>query len=272
MLDRSGSYPIARRAGEIERLRIQAAAMEFDAGVMLDRIGVGPGWQCLDLGCGPGAMLHLLSARAGPAGRVVGLDADRVMLEEARSWVEAQQLGQVELIAADAYRTGLPSGTFHLVHVRYLAGTAGQPGDLLAEALRLTRPGGVVAFQEPDTDTLECHPRHPAWDQLKAALQEGFACVGADTRLAKRLYRLFREAGLEDVRYRPFLVGVTSQEPMADFLPATIQSIRSTLIDRRIIGEAELDAALAACRQHLSDRDTVSTSFLTAQVWGWKRA
>jgi ubiquinone/menaquinone biosynthesis C-methylase UbiE len=268
--ERSGSYPIARRAGEIERLRIQSAAMEFDAGVMLDRIGVQPGWACLDLGCGPGGILHLLRDRIGEAGRLVGVDADPVMLEEARSWADARRLGQVELIAADAYRTGLPPDIFEFVHVRYLAGTAGKPGDLLAEAVRLARPGGIVAFQEPDTDTLECHPSHPAWDRLKTALQEGFARVGADTRLAKRLYRLFRHAGLEDVRYRPFLVGVRSEDPMVDFLPATIESIRSTLIEQGIVREAELDASLAECRQHVADPDTTFTSFLTAQVWGRK--
>jgi ubiquinone/menaquinone biosynthesis C-methylase UbiE len=272
MSGRSGSYPITRRTGEIERLRIQAAAMEFDAGVMLDRIGVRPGWHCLDLGCGPGGVMHLLSARVGTTGRVVGLDADPVMLEEARSWAEAKHLGNVELIEADAYRTGLPRDAFDLVHVRYLAGTAGQAGDLLGEAIRLARPGGVVAFEEPDTDTLTCHPSHPAWDRLKTALQEGFARVGADTRLAKRLYRLFREAGLADVRYRPFLVGVTSGEPMTDYLPATVESIRSTLIGQGIISEDHLDAALAACRRHLVDPDTIFTSFLTAQVWGRKFA
>ena len=269
---RSGSYPITRRTGEVERLRIQAAAMEFDAGVMLDRIGVAPGWHCLDLGCGPGGILHLLRVRIGSGGRLVGVDADPVMLEEARSWVEAKHLGNVELIEADAYRTGLPRDAFDLVHVRYLAGTAGLAGDLLREAIGLARPGGVVAFEEPDSDTLECHPSHPAWDRLKAALQAGFACVGADTRLAKRLYRLFRQAGLEDVRYRPFLVGVTSGEPMADYLPATTESVRSTLIERGIITEADLDAAVAACRRHLAEPDTVSTSFLTAQVWGRKGA
>jgi SAM-dependent methyltransferase len=200
------------------------------------------------------------------------VDADPVMLEEARAWVDATRLGDVELVEADAYRTGLPRDAFDLVHVRYLAGTAGQAGDLLTEAIRLARPGGVVAFEEPDTDTLECHPSHPAWDRLKAALQAGFACVGADTRLAKRLYRLFRKAGLEDVRYRPFLVGVTSGEPMADFLPSTIESIRPTLIAKGIIPEADLDAALAGCRRHLADPDTVFTSFLTAQVWGRKAA
>lgn len=272
MPERSGSYPIARRTGEIERLRVQAAAMEFDAGVLLDRIGVRPGWRCLDLGCGPGAMLPLLSARTGPTGRVLGLDADPVMLEAARAWAETRHLANVELVEADAYRTGFPSDVFDFVHVRYLAGTAGQPGELLAEALRLARPGGVVAFQEPDTDTLECHPGHPAWDRLKAALQEGFACVGADTRLAKRLFRLFHQAGLGDVRYRPFLVGVTSGEPMTDYLPATIESIRGTLVGRGILSEAELDFALAACRQHLAKPDTVFRTFLTAQVWGRKPA
>jgi hypothetical protein len=130
----------------------------------------------------------------------------------------------------------------------------------------------VVAFEEPDTDTLECHPSHPAWDRLKAVLQDGFANVGADTRLGKRLYRLFRQAGLEAVRYRPFLVGVTSGEPMTDYLPATVESIRATLIERGLIAEADLEAALAACRRHLADPDTVFRSFLTAQVWGRKPA
>jgi ubiquinone/menaquinone biosynthesis C-methylase UbiE len=260
-----------RRAGEIERLRIQAAAMEFDAGVMLDRIGVAPGWACLDLGCGPGGIVHLLSARVGSAGRVVGVDADPAMLEAARAWVNAQQLVNVELVEADAYRTGLPRDAFDLVHARYLAGTAGRPEDLLREAIGLARPGGVVAFEEPDTDTLDCHPPHPAWERLKTAVQTAFASVGADTRLAKRLYRLFREAGLEHVRYRPFLVGVTSEEAMSDFLPETIESIRPTLLDKGIVSEADLDAALTACRRHLANPDTISTSFLTAQVWGRTR-
>ena len=58
---------------------------------------------------------------------------------------------------------------------------------------------------------------------------------------------------------------------MADFLPATIESIRPTLVGKGILSEADLDATLAACRRHLADPDTVSTSFLTAQVWGRKR-
>jgi hypothetical protein len=65
-------------------------------------------------------------------------------------------------------------------------------------------------------------------------------------------------------------VGITSGEPMTDYLPATAESIRSTLLGNGLLGEAELDEALAACRRHLAHPDTVFTTFLIAQVWGRK--
>jgi SAM-dependent methyltransferase len=157
----TGHYPIERREGEIARLQMQAAAIEFDAGVMLDRIGVGPGWRCLDLGCGPGGIVELLSGRVGPAGRVVALDADPVFLEHARGLARERRLGNVEFVQGDAYRTGLPRGSFDFVHVRFLAGIVGEPQGLIAEATGLTRPGGTVAFQEPDISTLKCYPPMP---------------------------------------------------------------------------------------------------------------
>jgi len=266
----SGHYPIERRSGEIERLRMQGAAMAFDAGLMLDRIGVQPGWRCLDLGCGPGGIIDLLSARVGATGRVMGLDADPAMLAAARQWAEAQGLANVELVRGDAYRTDLPGDAFHLVHIRFLASTAGQVDDLLREALRLTKPGGVLALQEPDIETLNCYPPHPAWQRLKNLLWDIFGAVGGDVQLAQRLYSLLRRRGLADVQYRPFLVGVTSRDAMADFLPQTIESLRGTLLSKALVAEAELDAALAACRRHLADPDTVSTTYLVAQAWGRK--
>ena len=210
--------------------------MEFDAGVMLDRIGVGPGWRCLDLGCGPGGIMHLLSSRVGPTGRVVGLDADPVMLEAARAWVAgpaARERGAGRGRRLPDRASALTPSTSSTS-----ATSPGPPGGGTISSRRPSASPGPVAWspsRSPTPTPSSCHPPHPAWERLKIAVQAAFASVGADTRLAKRLYRLFRAAGLEDVRYRPFLVGVTSGEPMADFLPATVESIRATLIDREII-------------------------------------
>jgi trans-aconitate methyltransferase len=260
----SGRYPIERRDGEIERLHIQSAAMAPDCAIMLERIGVGPGWACLDLGCGPGGITELLSRRVGQAGRVVGLDADAIFLEHARRKAAAN----VELVAGDAYHTDLPSQAFDLVHIRFVASTAGNPDGLLREAIRLARPGGIVAMQEPDMATLECHPPHPAWDRLRSALVGAFTSVDADICLARGLYPLMRRAGLLDVQYRPFLLGVRSTDPMVDYLPSTVESLRRTILERKLLSEAELATALADCRAHLRDPNVVFTTYTVAQVWG----
>jgi ubiquinone/menaquinone biosynthesis C-methylase UbiE len=259
-----GHYPLERRAGEIERLRIQGTAMAPDSAIMLERIGVGAGWHCLDLGCGPGGITGLMSERVGASGRVVGLDADPVFVAHARRHGPAN----VEFVIGDAYQSNLPSGSFDLVHMRFVASTAGGPEALLKEAIRLARPGGTVALQEPDMSTLNCYPPHPAWQRLKAALIAAFASAGADINLAQRLFGLARAAGLADVQYRPFLLGVRADDPWIDYLPSTVESLRGTIVDRGLLSPAELRAALADCRAHLADPGTVFTSFTVAQVWG----
>jgi SAM-dependent methyltransferase len=262
----AGNYPLEHHAGEIERLRIQGDAMAPDTRVMLDRIGVAPGWRCLDIGCGPGGITDLLSERVGPSGRVIGLDMDEQHLAHARTSARAN----VEFLRGDAYGSDLPSGMFDLVHMRFVASTAGGPERLLREAMRLTRPGGIVALQEPDGSTLNCYPPHPAWDKLKAALLGAFAGVGADLTLARRLYALARQAGLEDVQYRPFLIGVRATDEIVDYLPSTVASLRGAILKLGLLSESELPSVLAECRAHLRDPGTVFTMYTVAQVWGRK--
>lgn len=260
----SGHYPLEHRAGEIERLERQAEALAADCAAMLERIGVAPGWRCLDLGCGPGGITTLLNARVGAGGRVVGLDADAGFLAHARQRAPAN----VEFLHGDAYHPDLPSGSFDLVHLRFVASTAGEPEALLREAIRLARPGGTVALQEPDMAALNCYPPHPAWESLKVALQGAFASVGADICLAQRLFTLARAAGLQDVQYRPFVIGVRAGDPWADYLPATVESLRAAILGRGLMAEAAFDEAILQCRAHLRNPDTVFTSFIVAQVWG----
>ncbi len=260
----SGNYPIESRAGEIERLLVQSAAMAPDTLAMLSLIGVQEGWSCLDVGCGPGGITGLLSNLVGPKGRVVGLDMNSAFLQHAR----LNSPPNVEFRHEDAYHTGLPAGSFDLVHMRFVASTAGAPERLLKEAIRLARPGGTIALQEPDGSSLNCYPPHSAWEKLKAALLGAFSGVGADLQLARQLYSLARRAGLEDVHYRPFLIGVRSMDQMVDYLPSTVESLRNTVVKLGLLSDAEFPKVLAECREHLHQPDTVFTMYTVAQVWG----
>ena len=264
MQENGGHYPLERRDGEIERLDRQGSAMAPDCAMMLDRIGVAEGWRCLDLGCGPRGITDLLSARVGPNGHITGLDADPVFVAHGRRSAAAN----TEFVQGDAYGAALPAASFDLVHLRFVASTAGEPQKLLREAMRLAKPGGVVALQEPDMATLNCYPPHPAWSALHAALIGAFAAVGSNISLGRELFALARAAGLGDVQYRPFLIGVRAGDPIVEYLPSTVESLRGTVLGHRLMSEGALDAALALCRAHLADPGTVFTMYIVAQVWG----
>jgi ubiquinone/menaquinone biosynthesis C-methylase UbiE len=260
----SGNYPIQNRVGEIERLNIQSTAMAPDTAAMLERFGPMTGWVCLDVGCGPGGITDLLSARVGPAGRVIGLDMNAQFLDHARKNAPSN----VEFRLGDAYQSDLPAGAFDLVHMRFIASTAGNPEQLLKEATRLARRGGIVALQEPDGSTLACYPPHPAWDRLQAAYMAVFKGVGSDLTLARRLYFVVHQAGLHNVQYRTALLGVRSIDPMVDYLPSMIESLRAAILRLGLLSENDLVAALAECRQHLAKPETAFTMWTLAQVWG----
>jgi hypothetical protein len=86
--------------------------------------------------------------------------------------------------------------------------------------------------------------------------------------LAQRLFALARRAGLDDVQYRPFLLGITSAHPMVDYLPSTVESLRGTILDRGLMTEEALEVVVADCRDHINRPDTVFTMYTVAQVWG----
>ncbi len=64
----------------------------------------------------------------------------------------------MQIVTADARRTSLPPGSFDLVHARTLLVNVPEPAEVLAEMVRLAKPGGWVASLEPDVDSALCHP------------------------------------------------------------------------------------------------------------------
>jgi ubiquinone/menaquinone biosynthesis C-methylase UbiE len=147
MTEASENYLLAGGAAELERLQLQARVWEPEAEVMLDQIGLQAGWQCLDLGCEAMGILGPLSRRAGPTGRVVGVDLDVRQLAAARAFVQEAGLHNVEIMEQDAYHTGFPPQSFDLVHVRFVFAPSGRDEDLLGEMVALTKPGASSPFR-----------------------------------------------------------------------------------------------------------------------------
>jgi ubiquinone/menaquinone biosynthesis C-methylase UbiE len=107
-------------------------------------------------------ILGPLARRAGPSGQVIGVDIDPLQLSGARAFVADNRLVNVEIVEADAYASSLPDNSFDLAHVRFLFAPLGRDAQLMNELWRLTKPGGIIAIQEPDAAAWAAarHPMH----------------------------------------------------------------------------------------------------------------
>ena len=268
--DATAVYALGSSVGESARLHRQAEELAADSVALLDRVGLRPGQSAIDLGCGPRGIVDLLAARVAPAGRVIGLDADPVHAAMAAEFAARHELSGVEILTADARNTGLPAGSFDLVHARTLLVNLPEPAEVAAEMMRLARPGGWVASMEPDTEHALCYPPHPAFDRLCEIFTLAFRRNGADPWIGRRVPELFRQAGLDavamEVRVQSYPPGNTRRTVRLDL----VHAMRPQVLEMGLASAAELDELDATARAHLADPHTVVMSGLLFLTWGRK--
>ena len=86
---------------------------------------------------------------------------------------------------------------FDLVHLRFMFAPYGRDDELLARALTLLRPGGVLVVQEPDASCWSTMPPHPAFEELKSLIFDAFRRGGGDFNAGQRIFRRLRRGGLQ---------------------------------------------------------------------------
>lgn len=208
------------------RLSAQAAAWEPATRATLRRLGLAPGWRCVDLGCGPVGILRLLWRAVGSRGLVVGVDRDPRALMCALT--RRGDLPNVRVVPADVRHTGLPSGSFDLVHARMVCQEAGLT-PLLREMLRLVRPGGWVLLAEPGLEPWEIDPSPPGYERLARRASRHFlrrrGALGPG--LAARLHR----SGLRQVGSRAVRLRVKGGHPYATMPLFALAGARQALVD-----------------------------------------
>jgi ubiquinone/menaquinone biosynthesis C-methylase UbiE len=265
-------YPLGSSAGESARLQRQADELAPDSAALLDRVGLRPGQSAIDLGCGPRGILDLLAGRVAPDGRVVGLDADPAHTAMAAAFVTDRKLSGVEVVTADARHTGLPSGSFDLVHARTLLVNLPDPAQVMAEMARLAKPGGQVAVAEPDTEHALCYPPLPAFDRMGEIFAAAFTRNGADPAIGRQVPELFRQAGLTEVgvesRTQMYPPGNSRRTVRLDL----IRAMRPQILQMGLASKKELDELDTTLRPQLEDPRTVVMTGLLFLVWGRKRA
>lgn len=122
---------------------------------ILDRIGIAPGADILDLGTGTGVLVPYLAERIGSEGRIVAVDGSPGMLKEARRKFGA--LKNVEFVEADFEEDTL-EGRYDLIMLYCVYPHLKNPVDTLKWLMSVNlKPGGRIAIAFPNDENFVNH-------------------------------------------------------------------------------------------------------------------
>jgi SAM-dependent methyltransferase len=173
--------------------RLLALEEGYDPGTVsrLENLGVGRGWNCLEVGAGAGSIARWLSRRVGAEGEVVATDLDT-------SFLDAFDADNVKIRQLDLRSDNLPESRFDLVHTRFVLGHIPERAEILGKLIGALRPGGWLLLEELDSF---------AWGAIDSGLHPevvlaGLALLdrqGFASRWGREMPRLLRDRGLVNI-------------------------------------------------------------------------
>ena len=114
--------------------------------------------QVLDVGCGVGHWGGVLATVLPPTARITGIDRDPVWVEKAGQRAAKRNDPQrFSYVAGEVQRLPFPDHTFDLTTCQTVLIHVPDPAAALAEMIRVTKPGGLVAVAEPNNVASNLH-------------------------------------------------------------------------------------------------------------------
>ncbi|HEX3794967.1 MAG TPA: methyltransferase domain-containing protein [Acidimicrobiales bacterium] len=114
----------------------------------LDRLGLGPGWRCVDVGAGGGDVSVALAEMVGRDGRIYAVDNDPTARDEVAE--AAASHTQVIALTQAGEELSLPEEV-DLAFCRFLLLHVHDPSVVVRRMADVVKPGSWVVVQEPIT-------------------------------------------------------------------------------------------------------------------------
>lgn len=248
------------------RLRLLSEVMGPENRRLLAEVDVPEHASCVDLGCGGGDVTVELARRVGPAGKVLGIDTDTVVLDIARK--EAIELGLTNVsFECHDVTTWQPLENFDVVYARFLLTHLPDPLKVLLDARRYLRPGGIVILEDID---FRGHFAEPTCPELQRSVAFYSATVrnrGGNPDIGPRLPALLRDAGYQNIQMRMF--HPTAMEGgIKDLICVTLETISARVIEDGLASPSELRKTLDELSAFARDPHTVLGGPRVFQAWG----
>ncbi len=211
------------------------------------------GKSVLDCGCGPGP-LTLGFAELVTPGRVVGIDIEPTMIDQANQLASDSGLENLEYQVADIYDLPFEDGEFDVVFSSAVIEHLSDPVRALREMLRVTKPGGIGSVIRTDWSFPFIVPECPELSRFFELFEGGFNRIGGSLNRGRFLSAHMREAGFDVVDFETNmsrLLGQAAASASAETYIAWIENIPlfQESIELGLTTDSELKSMVNGIRQ-----------------------
>lgn len=260
------NYVIEGGVAGRDRLRLLSQVMGPENRRLLADVDIPGNASCVDLGCGGGDVTVELARIVGPAGNVLGIDKDTVVLDIARKETLELGLTNVSFKCHDVM-TWAPPDDFDVVYARFLLTHLSDPLKVLINARSYLRPGGIVIIEDIDFRGHFSEPDCPALQRSVDLYSATVRNRGGDPYIGPRLPALLRDAGYQNIQMRMF--HPTAMEGgVKHLICVTLESISAKVIEDSLIAPSQLRKTIDELNAFACDPRTVLGGPRVFQVWG----
>ena len=250
-------------AADLDRFKILADWFRPTTRALLDRIDIGPGMVCLDVGCGMADTTFELARRVGDEGRVVGIDIDETILDRVREDAPTN----VELRVGDI-RTIKTDPEFDFVNARFVLDHLARPLDALANMKAMLKPGGIICVECGDYSGWYTYPRSASFERIVELVTEQRARTGGDANAGAMLPVLLLEAGFTNVETTIFQHVQLEGRYKRWVLSAVTDERAAWMAALELADEAEVHRLRQDMTALIEDPKTVMGTPRMVQCWG----
>jgi SAM-dependent methyltransferase len=226
----------------------------------LQRLGVGTGARCLEIGAGSGSIARWLAAQVGPAGQVLATDLDA-------RWCRHDGSPQLEIRELDLVADPIPEGPWDIVHERLVLQHVPERLDVLDRLVASLAPGGWILIEDFDTAEVRTIDREGPHHELVVSVARAFNGLlrsrGGVTEFAASGPRNLRARGLVDIGASGYVAIDRGGRGWANVVAANARQVRDGLVASGL-QPADVDRFLEV----VADPDTVIGSGVVISTWG----
>jgi demethylmenaquinone methyltransferase / 2-methoxy-6-polyprenyl-1,4-benzoquinol methylase len=189
----------------------------------VEKAGLRPGMQVLDLASGTGDLAALMAPRVMPGGRVLLSDINEAMLRRGRERLLDRGLAGEDVCycLADAEAVPLEDNAFDVVTIAFGLRNVTRKENALAEMFRVLRPGGQLLILEFSKPVAALGPAYdmysfrvlPAIGKLVVGDDASYRYLAESIRMhpaQEELQAMLADAGFEGCRYHNLAGGIVA--------------------------------------------------------------